>query len=135
MRAARKRRLAAAGLLALSMFSCSYGDREDKEEDDKNQRGGPNAAAGMVGTIDVVRHLIRAHPDLDFGLLLGADTYRDLTSGRWKESDALVKLVRVVPVRRKGVDSEIAGPEFEEVSSTAKRPIPPALTAAVALRR
>ena len=30
-----RRRLVAAGLLALSMFSCSYGDREDKEEDDK----------------------------------------------------------------------------------------------------
>ena len=72
----------------------------------------------LVGTIDVVRHLIREHPDVDFGLLLGADTHRDLMSGRWKESDVLVKLVRVVPVRRKGVDSEIAGPEFEEVSST-----------------
>ena len=41
MRAARSRRLAAAGLLVLSMFSCSYGDREDKEEDDKNRRAEP----------------------------------------------------------------------------------------------
>lgn len=42
MRAARsRRRLAAAGLLMLSMFSCSYGDREDKEEDDKNKRAEP----------------------------------------------------------------------------------------------
>ena len=38
MRAARNRRRLAAGLLALSMFSCSYGDREDKEEDEKAKR-------------------------------------------------------------------------------------------------
>ena len=38
MRAARNRRWLAAGLLALSMFSCSYGDREDKKEDDKVKR-------------------------------------------------------------------------------------------------
>ena len=39
MRAARNRRWLAAGLLALSMFSCSYGDREDKKEDEKAKRG------------------------------------------------------------------------------------------------
>lgn len=34
MRGVRCRRpLAALGLLALSLFSCSYGDREDKQED------------------------------------------------------------------------------------------------------
>lgn len=38
MRTARRRRLVAAGLLVLSVFSCSYGDREDKEEDQKAKR-------------------------------------------------------------------------------------------------
>ena len=38
--ARNRRRLAAAGLLALSMFSCSYGDREDKKEDEKSKRTG-----------------------------------------------------------------------------------------------
>lgn len=33
-----RRRLAAAGLAVVSMFSCSYGDREDKEEDAKARR-------------------------------------------------------------------------------------------------
>jgi hypothetical protein len=37
MRASRNRRLA-AGLAVLSMFSCSYGDREDKEEDEQAKR-------------------------------------------------------------------------------------------------
>jgi hypothetical protein len=30
--------LAAAGLALLSMFSCSYGDREDRKEDEKAKR-------------------------------------------------------------------------------------------------
>ena len=38
--ARNRRRLAAAGLLALAMFSCSYGDREDKDEDEKAKRAG-----------------------------------------------------------------------------------------------
>ncbi|MGD9510011.1 MAG: hypothetical protein AB7I59_28035 [Geminicoccaceae bacterium] len=56
MRAARKRRLAAAGLLALSMFSCSYGDREDQKEDEKNQRSGP-AAMSVVAPATAVLSL------------------------------------------------------------------------------
>ena len=35
-----RRRLAATGLLALSIFSCSYGDREDKQEDEKAKQAG-----------------------------------------------------------------------------------------------
>ena len=70
MGAARNRQLA-AGLLALSVFSCSYGDREDQKEDDRNQRGGPAAAAVVVaperwaativsrpGLADAVRHVV-----------------------------------------------------------------------------
>ena len=55
MRAARNRRRLAAGLLALSMFSCSYGDREDKEEDDKVRRGAsirPAPAAAVAALSD-----------------------------------------------------------------------------------
>ena len=37
--ARNRRRLATPGLLALSMFSCSYSDKEDKKEDDKAKRG------------------------------------------------------------------------------------------------
>jgi hypothetical protein len=37
--AARNRgRLAAAGVVLLAMFSCSYGDREDRKEDEKAKR-------------------------------------------------------------------------------------------------
>ena len=37
--ARNRRRLAMMGLLAVSMFSCSYSDKEDKKEDDKVRRG------------------------------------------------------------------------------------------------
>ncbi|MCK6549272.1 nicotinate-nicotinamide nucleotide adenylyltransferase [Myxococcota bacterium] len=63
-----------------------------------------------VGTIDVVRRLRAERPDVDLVLLLGADTWRDLARGRWKESDALRALVPVVVVAREGVDVEPGAP-------------------------
>src|SRR5947209_3022982 len=57
-----------------------------------------------VGTIDVVRHLMRAHPGVEFALLLGTDTYRDLVNGKWKQAEALLELVPVVVVARLGVE-------------------------------
>jgi nicotinate (nicotinamide) nucleotide adenylyltransferase len=72
----------------------------------------------LIGTVDVVRELVREHPGVELGLLLGADTYRDLMAGRWKESDALKEMVRVVPVSRKGIDESLGGPALDEVSST-----------------
>lgn len=72
----------------------------------------------LVGTVDVVRWLQSEHPDIRFGLLLGADTYEDLTAGRWKESAALLSMVDVVAIPRPGVDEDLPGPQFSDVSST-----------------
>jgi hypothetical protein len=38
LRASQSRKRLAAAMALLSMFSCSYGDREDREEDDKAKR-------------------------------------------------------------------------------------------------
>ncbi len=77
------------------------------------------------GTIDVVRWLRAEHPEAVFALLLGADTYRDLLAGRWRQGDELMKLVVVVAVPRKGVslneDTRPGAPELDEVSSTVVR--------------
>ena len=82
----------------------------------------PDAA---LGTIDIVRHLERAHPDTAFALLLGADTYRDLLDGRWRESEVLLQRVAVVAVPRKGVEAPVPvrddAPVLDEVSSSAVR--------------
>jgi nicotinic acid mononucleotide adenylyltransferase len=75
-----------------------------------------------VGTIDVVRHLMAAHPERRFALLLGADTHRDLLEGKWKDSEALLALVPVVAIPRLGVGAGTdAGPQLTAVSSSAVR--------------
>jgi nicotinate-nucleotide adenylyltransferase len=65
-----------------------------------------------IGTIDVVRELMKAHPDVEFSLLLGSDTHRDLISGKWKEAAALLDLVPVVVIARQGIDP----PAFNAIS-------------------
>ncbi len=79
----------------------------------------------VIGTIDVVRALIREHPERRFALLLGADTHRDLGLGRWKESEALLRLVPVIAVPRSGhrppEDGPVDAPGLSSVSSTQVR--------------
>ena len=83
------------------------------------------AEDAALGTVDIVRWLRARHADVAFALLLGADTYRDLLEGRWKQSDALLKMLTVVAVPRKGVDAEVPlrsdAPHLDNVSSTAVR--------------
>lgn len=73
------------------------------------------AAPGeKTGTIDVVRRLQAERPDVDLVLCLGADTWRDLARGKWKESDALRALVPIIVVARAGVAVE-PGARIERV--------------------
>lgn len=82
-----------------------------------------------IGTIDVVEHLQGREPDARFGLLLGADTARDLLQGRWKRSGDLLSRVGLVVVPRAGfappsdLDLPIAddAPALGSVSSTQAR--------------
>lgn len=49
------------------------------------------SAAGSIrmGTIDVIKWVRRRVPlDCKLSLILGSDTYRDLSEGRWKQADA-----------------------------------------------
>lgn len=85
-------------------------------------------AGERLGTIDVMRALIAAHPEVHFELLLGADTFRDLARGRWKESAALLALVPLRVVAREGapLEPELEGrtervPGLGEVSSSQVR--------------
>ncbi len=78
----------------------------------------------LVGTIDVVRALQVEHPGIQLGLLLGADTFRDLQAGRWKSSAELLRQVKVVVVPRVGVDLSVPrpdGPALGPISSSALR--------------
>ena len=83
------------------------------------------APTRSVGTIDVIRFLSARHPDAAFALLLGADTYRDLLDGKWRESEALLAQVPIVGVARKGVEATVpihpGAPALDEVSSSEVR--------------
>lgn len=81
------------------------------------------AEGAPVGTVDVVRHVLAADPGRRLALLLGADTHRDLLQGKWKESEALRGLVRVLGLPRLGVGGapRADGPELSAVSSSQVR--------------
>ena len=93
-----------------------------------------------LGTLDLIDFLEGAHPGCRFGLLLGADTARDVWSGRWKRSDELLKRVAIVTVPRIGVTLSVKyqarvavdAPALGAVSSTeARQAAGPALRALV----
>jgi nicotinate-nucleotide adenylyltransferase len=84
------------------------------------------STGSWVGTIDVMRALLAKHPDVQFSLLLGGDTYRDLLAGKWKESEALVELVPILVISRTGVSlpagtKTLEAPGLTGVSSSAVR--------------
>lgn len=59
-------------------------------------------ASIRIGTADILEMLISNEPDADFTLALGADTFIDLASGKWRRTEDVFKLVgyRMVVFRR-----------------------------------
>jgi len=55
-----------------------------------------------VGTVDVLSHLQALYPATEFSLCLGADTFDDLSAGKWKRGDEILRRWRVVVVDRPG---------------------------------
>jgi nicotinic acid mononucleotide adenylyltransferase len=88
-------------------------------------RRGDATESVRVGTIDVVRTLMSEHPDTQFVLALGADTFADLTAGKWKEGDTLRQLLPILVLPREGVagvaGTEDNAPKLTDVSSTKVR--------------
>ena len=89
------------------------------------QKNGDPPESVKIGSIDMIRHLMKEHPDRQFVLSLGGDTYRDLLAGKWKEGDTLQELIPIVVIPRKGVDgiegSEDNAPDLTDISSTKVR--------------
>lgn len=50
-------------------------------------------ASIRIGTADILDMLICNEPDADFTLALGADTFIDLASGKWRRTEDVFKLV------------------------------------------
>lgn len=89
------------------------------------EAAGTDPAQVRVGTIDVVRTLMKEHPDTQFVLALGGDTFADLRGGKWKEGDTLQQLVPIVVLPRAGVagveGTEENAPKLTDISSTQVR--------------
>lgn len=67
-----------------------------------NQRDEDQKATLRIGTADLLDMLIHNEPDVDFTLALGADTFIDLASGKWRRTEDIFHLVgyRMVVFRR-----------------------------------
>ena len=89
------------------------------------EKRGESAKSVRVGTIDIVEQLMADHPDTQFVLALGGDTYQDLKGGKWKRGDELQQKLPIVVIPRKGVDgvegSEDNAPQLSDISSTKVR--------------
>jgi nicotinate-nucleotide adenylyltransferase len=68
-------------------------------------------------TIDTLEHLIAAHPEHRFALIIGSDILKDLP--HWKAWDRIQQLAQVIVLHRAGYpDPSALGPPLAEVSST-----------------
>uniref|UniRef100_A0A7S2XWH9 Cytidyltransferase-like domain-containing protein n=1 Tax=Fibrocapsa japonica TaxID=94617 RepID=A0A7S2XWH9_9STRA len=97
--------------------------------------GSPPGEAVKVGTADVVDHLVQDNPGVDYGFVVGTDTYRDLCNLKWRRAKELLDLLHFQVVERKGLPSPAEIPvqrlparvdfhtlhELKEISSTSCR--------------
>ena len=54
-----------------------------------------------IGTIDTIQFLKKKYQNYSFDLILGEDTYNDLSNNLWKEAENLKKMVNTFVVKRK----------------------------------
>uniref|UniRef100_A0A7R9U1C6 Cytidyltransferase-like domain-containing protein n=1 Tax=Pinguiococcus pyrenoidosus TaxID=172671 RepID=A0A7R9U1C6_9STRA len=66
-----------------------------------------SARSLRVGTADVLDYLSERHPEKSFSFLMGADTYRDLVSGKWRRSEELLRRLSFVVFRRGSDDATL----------------------------
>ena len=72
-------------------------DRSDEEK-----------ATIRIGTADLLNMLTKDEPEVAFTLALGADTFIDLASGKWRRTDDVFNLVgrRMIVFRRRESDAD-----------------------------
>ena len=70
--------------------------------------------AGLTCTVDTLRDLTAARPDVDFYFITGADAIEQIL--RWKDADEVFRMARFVAVTRPGHHLSIAGLPEDRVS-------------------
>jgi nicotinic acid mononucleotide adenylyltransferase len=77
-----------------------------------------------VGTADLLDMLRNSNPYVDFSLLLGSDTFLDLTSWKWRRSRDVIQLVdgRLLVIQRKGVENTKVDQKLQLVNEMVQDP-------------
>jgi nicotinate (nicotinamide) nucleotide adenylyltransferase len=73
----------------------------------------PNNNHIRVGTIDILRHIHEEHPQYNLVLVLGGDTFFDLSTGKWKEYESIPELAQLFVFQRKGGASSDRSDDFK----------------------
>lgn len=58
------------------------------------ERSDEEKKSTSVGTAALLEYLQAKHPNTTFSFALGADAYRDLVAGKWKESNRVLQLLQ-----------------------------------------
>lgn len=79
------------------------------------QRDDEQKTSLRIGTAEVLDMLNQKEPTVDFTLSLGADTFIDLASGKWRRTEDVFKLVgyRIVVFQRKEEENSISNSSVE----------------------
>ncbi|KAK3289873.1 hypothetical protein CYMTET_2709 [Cymbomonas tetramitiformis] len=64
-----------------------------------------NGEPVRTGSNDILKHLRASHRDVEFHWAMGADTYRDLRAGKWKDGEEFQRSVKILVIPR--TDSEV----------------------------
>jgi nicotinate-nucleotide adenylyltransferase len=86
----------------LAMLRLAVGDGGRIVVDDREIRRG-----GVSYTVDTVRDFTREFPEDQLSLLVGADAASELD--RWRDSDEVAEVARIVVLTRPGVDVPVHG--------------------------
>ena len=54
-----------------------------------------NKKLSRVGTIDILEYVNALYPNIEWNLILGTDTYRDLIGGKWKRADEILQIAKL----------------------------------------
>lgn len=83
-----------------------------------NPTASPTSPPVPVGTVDILEYLVAHEPYTTFYLCLGADTYRDICSGKWRRTQDLVNVLqdRIIVIDRTEQRNEDLATSVEELA-------------------
>jgi len=101
------------------------------EEELNRRKEDPSERIGMIDVLEYLKATRSEGSECEYALILGADTFRDLSAGKWKESDEILKTTQIAVIDRPGQPrpgvsplvnvKHFQVPEMKEISSTVAR--------------